>query len=261
MADRVMPGPVENAAIREAVCVHTRKVFDGCRDKDCVEDLRVYPTVTSQELIENAFSIRPRGAELLNAQVSVQEISFHRGYYTVDVTYFYRVTGESFPSGETVTGLCVFDKRVMLFGSDASAKTFTSEGSEAAGGTGLPIGVVETVDPIALHMKVVDQDSPLPDVGEQRQIPRSILDQFDEELVIPEQSRNLYATLGQFSVIRLERETQLIIPAYDYCIPEKSCESSTEDDPCAMFSRIDFPVEEFFPPDTVRAETDYRSLK
>ena len=35
MADRVVPGPVENGApIREAVCVHTRKVFDGCREKD-----------------------------------------------------------------------------------------------------------------------------------------------------------------------------------------------------------------------------------
>lgn len=35
MADRVMPGPVDaSASIREAVCVHTRKIFDSCRDKD-----------------------------------------------------------------------------------------------------------------------------------------------------------------------------------------------------------------------------------
>ncbi len=31
----------------EAVCIHTRKIYDSCRDKDCVEDLRVYPTVSS----------------------------------------------------------------------------------------------------------------------------------------------------------------------------------------------------------------------
>ena len=44
MADKVVPGPVEgSAAVREAVCIHTRKIFDSCRDKDCVEDLRVYP--------------------------------------------------------------------------------------------------------------------------------------------------------------------------------------------------------------------------
>ena len=44
MADRVVPGPVESSAsIREAVCINTKKIFDSCRDKDCVDDLRVYP--------------------------------------------------------------------------------------------------------------------------------------------------------------------------------------------------------------------------
>ena len=125
MPDRIVPGPVENgAAIREAVCIHTRKVFDGCRDKDCVEDLRVYPTETSQEVIDGAFSVRARSAELLYAQVDVQEIAFNRGYYTVDVTYFYRIFAETYPGGDTITGLAIFDKRVMLFGSEASAKYF-----------------------------------------------------------------------------------------------------------------------------------------
>ena len=55
MADRVVPGPVESSAcIREAVCINTSKIFDSCRDKDCVDDLRVFPTVTSQSYIENA---------------------------------------------------------------------------------------------------------------------------------------------------------------------------------------------------------------
>ena len=44
MADRVAPGPVDSSAcIREAVCIHTKKIFSSCRDKDCVEDLYVYP--------------------------------------------------------------------------------------------------------------------------------------------------------------------------------------------------------------------------
>ena len=35
MADKVMPGPVEDMrSVREAVCVHTRKIYDSCRDKD-----------------------------------------------------------------------------------------------------------------------------------------------------------------------------------------------------------------------------------
>ena len=62
--------------------------------------------------------------------------------------------------------------------------------------------------------------------------------------------RRLYVTLGQFSIIRLERDTQLLIPAYDYCVPEKDCQCSTQDDPCTVFSQIRFPIEEFFPPDS-----------
>ena len=43
-------------------------------------------------------------------------------------------------------------------------------------------------------------------------------------------------------------------------MPEKECIGSTEDDPCTMFSRIRFPVEEFFPPDSIESCDDYRSL-
>lgn len=149
MADKVVPGPVEgSAAVREAVCIHTRKIFDACRDKDCVEDLRVYPTVSSQTKLDSALSVRPRSAELLCADVRVKEITFNKGYYTVDVTYFYRVRGETFPGCEPVSGLAIFDKRVMLFGSQASVKVFDSDGGGCAPcEEGLPVGVVESVDP------------------------------------------------------------------------------------------------------------------
>ena len=219
MADKVVPGPVEgSAAVREAVCIHTRKIFDSCRDKDCVEDLRVYPTACSQAKLDCALSVRPRSAELLCADVHVKEITFHKGYYTVDVTYFYRVRGETFPGCEPVCGLAIFDKRVMLFGSQASAKVFASA------------------------------------------IPQKILDAMGEELSLTCCGKKLYVTLGQFSIIRLERDTQLLIPAYDYCMPDKACQGSTEDDPCSMFSRIHFPIDEFFPPDCVTPDEDYRSL-
>ena len=45
---------------REAVCIHTRKIFDACRSKDCIEDLRVWPTASSQQYIDSALSVRPR---------------------------------------------------------------------------------------------------------------------------------------------------------------------------------------------------------
>ena len=51
------------SAIREAVCIHTSKVMDACRDKDCIEDLRVYLTRDSQAILDGATTVRARSAE------------------------------------------------------------------------------------------------------------------------------------------------------------------------------------------------------
>ena len=33
MSERIMPGPVcDGAGIREAVCIHTKKIYDSCRE-------------------------------------------------------------------------------------------------------------------------------------------------------------------------------------------------------------------------------------
>ena len=97
---------------------------------------------------------------------------------------------------------------------------------------------------------------------ELRNIPDFITSAFDEALVLTDTARRWFATIGQFSIIRRERDTQLLIPAYDYCLPDKECPGSTaEDDPCALFSRIRFPVEEFFPPDNEKDCEDYQNRK
>src|SRR5699024_851557 len=89
----------------------------------------------------------------------------HRGFYTVDVRYFYRVTADAFVGAARpveISGLCVFDKRVILFGSEGGAKTFSSEAGfgeldgQEPRKCGLPTAVVEAVDPIVLSMKLVD---------------------------------------------------------------------------------------------------------
>ena len=81
------------------------------------------------------------------------------------------------------------------------------------------------------------------------QIPQVILDQFDEELIRTGENRRLLVTLGQFSVIRLERDAQLVVPVLDYSIPTKECCDAIgcAEDPCEMFSRIPFPVKQFAP--------------
>ena len=166
--------------------------------------------------------------------------------------------GVTFPGENTVRGLAVFNKRVGLFGSEGSAKEFASDGSYADSAS-QPIAVAECVDPIILNMKLVDAVQPLR--TEPRQIPDNIMQHFGEDLVLNDVGRLVTATLGQFSILRLERDSQLVLPVYDYCLPDKECEPGIQDDPCTMFSRINFPVDEFFPPDTLEIAEDYRSAK
>lgn len=269
MPEKVVPGPVtDNVSIREAVCIHTKKIFDSCRDKDCIEDLRVYPTRTSQEVLSHALSVKPGCAELLYAYIDVEPVCFNRGFYTVDVRYFYRVTADAFVGAARpveVCGLAVFDKRVILFGSEGSAKVFNSDRCSdccSGGGTSMPTAVVEAVDPIVLNMKLVDMCECRPCECEVADVPAGICAAFGGELVFGGDVRRLYVSLGQFSIIRLERDTQLLMPAYDYCLPEKECACSNDDDPCEIFRHVKFPVDEFFPPNTTCSCSDsYRDFR
>lgn len=265
MAEFIEPGPVtDTAGIREAVCIHTKKIFDSCRDKDCVEDLRLYPTQSSQAAIDRAISLKAGQAELLYAYIDVEPVGFNRGFYTVDVRYFYRVTADAFVGTSrpvSISGLAVFDKRVILFGSEGNAKVFSSR--TAMDGldqqnmvrSNLPTAVVDSVDPIILSMKLVDScECRICDCCDGTDIPASIAACFGDSLSFSGEGKRVYVTLGQFSIIRLERDSQLLIPAYDYCVPTKECHPGStpvEEDPCAVFRRVQFPIDEFFPPNTI----------
>lgn len=268
MPPRVLPGPIqEDACIREAVCVHTRKIYDSCRDKDCIDELRVYPTINSLTILDSAVSIRPRSAELLYITTNVEEVSFNRGFYTIDLRFFYKITGDAYTLTNRYTeftGLSIFDKRVILFGSEGNAKIFSSDtvcgclDAQSISSTNLPTAIVEAVDPIILSLRLVDNCSYPQNEGEIFEIPQFIADSFDSAISSETGARSLVVTLGQFSIVRLERDTQLLIPSYDYCMPDKECIGGSDDDPCALFSKINFPVDEFFPPDTLSSPECYR---
>jgi len=277
MPDKVVPGPVtEEQSIREAVCIHTKKIFDSCRDKDCIEDLRVYLTRSSQELVSRAMSVKARCAELLYAYIDVKPVGFNRGFYTVDVRYYYRITADAFVGSNRpaeVSGLSVFDKRVILFGSEGSARVFSSDAvvrtdPDGVPGSNNPVAVVEAVDPLILGVKLLDvSDCRGSDFG-YSEIPSVVEAAFPEDLVVSGESRRLYVTLGQFSIIRLERDTQLLVPVYDYCMPEKECDCGCtgdcgcQEDPCELFRRVQFPVGEFFPPNTIAPRgTSYQEIR
>lgn len=111
------------------------------------------------------------------------------------------------------------------------------------------VSVVEVLDPMVLSSRVreVCEDSCREECA--LQIPAVIREMFDDDLVLSGERRRLYVTLGQFSIIRLERDAQLIVPVLDYAIPVKECcdAPGCTEDPCEMFSRIPFPTSQFAP--------------
>lgn len=114
---------------------------------------------------------------------------------------------------------------------------------------------VEVLDPMVLHSRVREVcDCGCADTLQQ--IPTAIRTHFDEELVLSGDKRRLFVTLGQFSIIRLERDAQLVVPVLDYAVPCKECCDSPGggEDPCEMFSRIPFPTNQFAPRNCERKE-------
>lgn len=244
--------------LQQAMSIHTRKITDSCRDKDCIEDLRVYLTRSSQALLDTATGARVRCAELLYTYIDVEPVAFDRNHYCIDVTFYYRILadatiGPSRPAA--LYGLAMFTKRAVLCGEDGRAHIYRSDTRllEPDGPSRLyanrPTAVVEVLDPMVLSSKVKDVcDCQCRDEGP-LQLPAPITGMFDDELVLAGERRRLYVTLGQFSIIRLERDAQLIVPVLDYAIPTKECcdAPGCAEDPCEMFSRIPFPATQFAP--------------
>lgn len=263
MAETVVPGPVcDLSAVREATCIHTKKIYDSCQAKDCIEDLRLYPTESSQAVIDQATSVKACRACLLYVMVNVEPMGFNRGFYTVDLRYYYKVTCDAFTGCNRpteITGLAVFDKRAILFGSEGAAKVFTSSDPCAEPQEVLalennnPQAVVEAVDPIILSLKLCNVcERPVCGECVLTEVPAGIQAAFDEPISLDNNSiRRVYLSLGQFSILRLERDSQLLIPVYDYCMPDKECDMEHYDeDPCEIFQQVNFPVGQFFPPST-----------
>lgn len=244
--------------LQEALSIHTRKITDSCRDKDCIEDIRVYLTRGSQTQLDGAAAAKVRCADLLYAYIDVEPVAFDRNHYCIDVTFYYRILADAtVGNGRPVSlyGLAVFSKRAVLCGEDSAAHIFTSNtrfhqaDALSRYSTNRPTAVVEVLDPMVLDSKMKDicectcQDAALV------QIPECVCQMFDEELVLSGERRRLLVTLGQFSIIRLERDAQLVVPVLDYSFPTKDCcdAAASSEDPCEMFSRIPFPTARFSP--------------
>lgn len=257
-AESIQTANRRNNDFSDPVCISTSQIYDSCRDRDCVTDARVYLTADGEELIENAINVKLKRAEIIRVYSNVEPLSFNNGYYSVDLKFFIRTTldvftGVSCPT--TICGLTTFDKRVILYGSEGNTKVFKSTTNNCGSCTGLmdtsmPAVVIEAVEPVALGAKLYDpcECNTCCSDCECGSFPECVCSCFDNELVVSNDTKQVLVSFGLFSIIRLERDSQLMIEAVDFCVPTRECSSATEENPCELFNDIRFPVDEFFPP-------------
>ncbi len=259
MADNKTNLNSDVGSFKEAVCVDVGRVYDSCCDRDCLEDLRCFFTAETQTIINQAVSVRLKKAEVLNVYIDVEPVNFNKGFYSCDLTFFFLMTLDCYTAPNTcpteVQGITAFGKKVILFGSEGNVKVYSSSlqesnscDSQTIGTSNNPKCVVQCVEPVSLSARLCQINDTYDCV---RYFPQSIINYFGTPLEtnLPTGTTTVYATLGLFTIVQLVRNVQMLIPVYDFCIPEKQCEDST-DQPCDIFRKIKFPTDDFFPPKT-----------
>ena len=247
----------------EQLCVSVNKIFDSARDKDCLEDLRVHLCDRAQEIVDRATAVRCTNVEVIYANISLDDVPFNRGFFQVTIRYFFCVTLECCVCNgrsEIVKGLCAFDKKIVLFGGEKNVSVFQSDPDndgfcvdpcklKCHETSTLPTVTLEVAAPICLDVKLKERchnfghccmsaDS----------IPERVRQRFEGEFIDGIGNNNVYVSIGLFSVIRMERTVQLVLPGSHLVLPEKDSTPANDGcDPCSVFGRMNFPVAEFFP--------------
>ena len=246
---------------RDTVYIDTNRILDCCRDKDCFENVTVYFASPCAEALQTCVNIRTKSAEIIAANIGLDEIPFSPGFFQINIRMFLKIKFEiclANGRAEEICGLCVLDKSVILFGGEGNVSIFRSradEGSFCAAinankkHTNLPTAVFEVASPIVLGTKVQDLMPGMRCGVCPCDIPECVAECFDGCLSYSSNMpRVITVSVGLFSVVRLERPGQYLVTGTEYAVPEKVCPPDCPEDPCDMFRRMSFPVNEFYPP-------------
>lgn len=226
---------------RDAVPVKVNRVFDSCSDRDCIANVPVI--LDAGELPPTVQLVKCKCVRVQDVCMRVEPVPFNRGFYNIDLTFTFRVEllcyTHACDTPCTMCGTVYASKSCILFGSEANTQTFYSNGMSTGTTDGccdvvnLPTCNVQVVPPLALETKIGT-------------ICRPIAPGQDAQPGVPPTIRTVVMTLGVFSVTELTRPVTLLVPTFDYTIPQKECTTDTET-PCAVFDKMRFPTEEFAP--------------
>lgn len=242
---------------RENVCIDCSRVLDSCRDRDCFEKVRVFLCDVGNDIIDRTSTIRVVDACVAYASISLDPVPFNRGFYTVNTRLYIKITFEACVGcdrSRCFDGIAVVDKKAVLYGGDCGVTVFKTTPEDSFCSTvplcscssNLPTATVELADPIILSVGVYERarekecccvcccdDIPEPVYS---RVEGSFRDDCDRIVVV---------SIGLFSVVRITRKGQYVLNATEYCVPDKECACTEEDDSCSIFRSMAFPIGEF----------------
>lgn len=252
---RNAPRPVNNSG--KTACIDAGQVFDSCSDRDCVGDLKVWFAPCDQQTIDNASVVRAKKAKVVSTCIDVDELPFKEGCYSCHLTFFVEIEFEvrnGCGDCATLRGVTSYEKKVVLYGGEGSVQVFSGELRSSCNcvraemkSTNMPRCSVQVAEPVVLDTALADTETCTCCVvccGCDA-MPSSVTSRFNGGFS-QTGGKTVMVTLGLFTIVQMIRHTQLLVPAYEYCIPCKEC-GCDEETPCELFRKMTFPIEEFFP--------------
>ena len=93
--------------------------------------MQVFFSDKTQPIIDKAASIKCKKVKVLNVCVDVESVPFNKGFYSVDMTFYFLVELSVYLSPGTPAvnccGISYFSKKVILYGSEGNVKVYTSD--------------------------------------------------------------------------------------------------------------------------------------
>jgi hypothetical protein len=220
------------------------RIIDSTYCRECADNLQLLFTAADQAIVDSSISVKGAACRISDVLFNVAPFSATPGCCRVEATYLFDVTLECCPAGGgtplTVTGYCNFASQVLLRGGDSGVSTFTSAGLRS---TSLPDATCQATEPVLVSACLA------PACESQGTGYGTPLCNADAGLVRPTLGQNtVFCSVGVFSILSLERTEPLQVPSYGYAAPLRSSrQTDPDEEPCAVFNRLSFPIGRFFP--------------
>lgn len=244
---------VANSRRLREECIIALKVYDSCRQQDCLSGNELGPsraavtcvlgnqTITEGEIIsppDNSASVTVDNLKVKKVIVIGKEANpFKNGFWDITLKYVF-VYNLTFREADgqiigCVSANSIFTKKVTLFGSIGtdiviSTDLFKGENDSFTMDSDPFILAEAKAVALAAELKYVNCCCCNSDTNSSE--PNEVL-----------------VTIGLFTIIKLFRIVNLNVQSRGFCVPEE-CEEISSLNPCEFFESLDFPMDIFSPP-------------